>query len=81
MIHFPASVTNKRSFVTSTVVYDPTVPIHSKMVIQMLINFVCELDVDQFLAGPTILPCNWVASPFVDKDNDQILTVDLKIIK
>ena len=81
MIHFPASVTSKRSFVTSTVVYDPTVPIYSKMFIQVFISFVCELHVDQFLAGPTILPCNWVASPFVNKDNDQILTVDLRIIK
>ena len=79
IINFPASVTNKRSFVTSAVTNDLTVPIRSK--IFSFDNFLCELDADQLLADPTVLPCNWVASPFFDKYNDQIVIVDLRIIK
>ena len=56
IINFPASVTSKRSFVTSAVANDRTVPIRSK--IFSFDNFVCELDADQLLVDPTILPCN-----------------------
>ena len=52
---------NKNNFVATAVVCDLTAPIRSKTF--NIDNFVSELDVDQFLADPTILSC------FVDKDH------------
>ena len=51
-------VTNKSNFVTPSVVYDFTTPIRPK--IFNFNNFVCDFNVDQFLADPTILPCNFI---------------------
>ena len=56
-------------------VYGLTAVIHSA--IFNLNKFVTELDVDQVLANPPILPCNCDKSAFIDKDNDHILTRDL----
>ena len=43
--------------------------------------FVSELDFDQFLADPKMLPYNFCKSPIADKDHGHILAVDLRIIK
>ena len=40
-----------------------------------------ELDFDQFLAGPAILPCNFDKSPFFDKDHGHVPTGNLRIFK
>ena len=42
---------------------------------------VCELDVDQFPADPTIFPCGCDKSPFFEKDHGHFLTRDLNILK
>ena len=67
------------NLVTTTAVFDIIGPIHSK--IFNFNNFTSNLDVDQLLVDPTILPCNCDKSPFVDKDNGHILIVDSTIIK
>ena len=70
--YFFSLVTIKCNFITPTVVYDLPAPIRFKMF--NFNNFVSELDVDQFLADPIILPCNCDKYPFVDKDHGHILT-------
>ena len=72
-------VSNKWNFITPTLVYDLTASIRAK--IFNFNNFVLELDVDQFLADPTILPCNCDKFPFVEKDDGHILTGGMRIIK
>ena len=49
-------VTNKCNFTTTTFAYDLTAAIYSK--IFNFNNFVSELDVNQLLTDPTILPFN-----------------------
>lgn len=44
-------------------------------------NSLPELDVDQFLAYPTILLCNCDKTLFVDEDHGHILARNLGIIK
>ena len=72
-------VTNKRNFVTPTIAYDLTIPIRSKIFSYK--NFVSELDVDQFVARPTIFTCSGDKSPFVNKHHVHILSGDLGILK
>ena len=56
-------VMNECNLITPTVVYDVTAPIRSK--IFNFINFALELDVDLFLADPTILPLILPFMPFI----------------
>lgn len=44
-------------------------------------NSLPELDVDQFLADPTILLCNCDKTHFVDEDHGHILARNLRITK
>ena len=61
------------------VVYNLVKPIRSK-----IFNYkqvIQNLDVDAFLADPTILPCSCANSPFVDGHHGHIITGDLKIVQ
>ena len=63
----PSLLINKCNFTTSTIAYDLTAPICSK--IFKFNHFESELDVEQFLGNPTILSCNCDKSPFADTFN------------
>lgn len=70
-------ISNEFYFVTPIVTYDLTAPIRSK-----IFNFNnLVLDVDLFLANPTIFPCDCEKSIFVGKDHGHILTRDLRIMR
>ena len=43
-------------------------------------KFVNNLDVKLFLDDNSTLPCDSVSSPFVNKDHNYIITVNLNII-
>ena len=61
------------------VVFDLIKPIRSK-----IFNYkktVQHLEVDNFLANPSILPCTCTDSPFLDVHHGHIITGDLKLVR
>ena len=44
-------------------------------------NFVNDLDLDEFLRDPSVLPCECEHSSFSDKHHKHIVTGDLRIIE
>lgn len=61
------------------VVYNLVKPIRSK-----IFNYkqvIQNVDVEAFLADPTILPCSCANSPFVDEHHGHIITGDLRIVR
>ena len=61
------------------VVFDLAKPIRSKIFNHK--KTIQQLDVDAFLADPSILPCPCADSPFKDSHHGHIITGDLKIVQ